>query len=60
MASPATRAKFVYGSKWMNDNLNYNTEDMEYNDRDYADYNGHISCNNDCYNCMLDCPYKKY
>lgn len=48
-------AKFVYGSKYMVDNADYDVDDMiDYNSNEYA------YCNNNCMDCTLQCPYQEY
>lgn len=51
----ATKTRFIYGSNFMENDSNYDIDNMF--DTDIAE-NG--SCNNDCANCMLECPYKAY
>lgn len=50
--------RFIYGSKCMSEMAEYDAyEEYEYNEISTIE-GGY--CNNDCFNCMLECPYKEY
>lgn len=49
----SARARFVHCSSIMENAKSY--EDNYFNDVIASEG---IMCNNDCYNCMLECPYK--
>lgn len=54
ISADSNKARFIFGSNMM-ENSHYDMEDMF--DMGAVE-NG--SCNNDCANCMMECPYKDY
>ena len=51
--------RFIYGSEGMNKLAEYDAYEGYENSESSAVNEGGY-CNNDCFNCMLDCPYKGY
>lgn len=54
ISADSNKARFIFGSNGMT-NSSYDIDDMF--DMDVAEGS---SCNNDCANCMIECPYKEY
>lgn len=54
ISADSNRARFIFGSSSMANN-SYDIDDMF--DMGTAESS---SCNNDCANCMMECPYKDY
>lgn len=50
--------KFIYGSECMSRITEYDVNETYDNNESNIDEGGY--CNNDCSNCMLECPYKGY
>jgi hypothetical protein len=50
--------RFIYGSEGINKLAEYDAYEGYENSESGAVEGGY--CNNDCFNCMLDCPYKGY
>lgn len=49
-------AKYIYGTDMMVKNTEYDIDDMCSSTVD-----GETTvCNNDCMNCILECPYKEF
>lgn len=55
LTASETRTRFIFGSSVMERSSNY--EDGYFDD---SIVNEGAICNNDCYNCMLECPYKQF
>ena len=54
ISADSSKARFIFGSNTMT-NSSYDIDDMF--DMGMAE---NSSCNNDCANCMMECPYKDY
>ena len=51
--------RFIYGSEGMNRMAEYDAyEEYEISSSNETNEGGY--CNNDCLNCMVNCPYKEY
>jgi hypothetical protein len=50
--------RFIYGSEGMNKLAEYDAYEGYENRDNSAVEDGY--CNNDCFNCVLECPYKEY
>ena len=51
--------RFIYGSEAMNKLAEYDAYENYDNKAISEEMNG-VYCNNDCLNCMLECPYRGY
>lgn len=54
ISADSNKARFIFGSNTMA-NRGYDITDMF--DMGVAESS---SCNNDCANCMMECPYKEF
>ena len=50
--------RFIYGTEAMSKMAEYDAYEG-YDNRENSAVEGSY-CNNDCLNCMLECPYKEY
>jgi hypothetical protein len=55
MTKAGAERRFIYGSQYMSDNVNYDIDDVIHYGANDGTY-----CNYDCFNCTADCPYKEY
>lgn len=51
--------RFIYGTEVMSKMAEYDAYE-EYENSNNSTIEESSYCNNDCLNCMLDCPYKEY
>lgn len=50
-------SRFIYGTEYLGRETGYDAFE-EYDNNNMVDESSY--CNNDCLNCVLECPYKEY
>jgi hypothetical protein len=60
MTKSVAERRFICGSQYMSNNADYENVNYDTDDMVYYGANDNTYCNYDCFNCTVDCPYKKY